>query len=117
MQSDPLADGPIRELATKSAILDETSDFVATADTAGNLLYVNRAGLFILAREADAIAGLRLADCMPQWARTVVLQVGMPTAVRQGSWSGESALLTRDGREAFYSRRVTESDIWLMTLR
>jgi len=25
--------------------------------------------------------------------------------------------LTRDGRMAFYSRRMSESDIWLMTLR
>ena len=25
--------------------------------------------------------------------------------------------LTRDGRTAFYSRRVTEGDIWLMTLQ
>jgi hypothetical protein len=25
--------------------------------------------------------------------------------------------LTRDGRTAIYSRRVNESDIWLMTLR
>jgi hypothetical protein len=25
--------------------------------------------------------------------------------------------LTRDGREAYYSRRVTEADIWLMALQ
>jgi hypothetical protein len=25
--------------------------------------------------------------------------------------------LTRDGRHAFFSRRITESDVWLATLR
>jgi hypothetical protein len=25
--------------------------------------------------------------------------------------------LTRDGREAYFSRRVTESDVWLVTLQ
>jgi len=106
MPSDPLSDDLIQELATKSAILDETSDFVGTVDAQGNLLYINRAGLFMLAREADASKGLRLADCLPQWAQTVVLQVGFPTAARKGNWSGESALLTRDGREIPVSQAI-----------
>ena len=100
------ADRLIRELGTKSTILDETSDLAATFDKAGRLLYINPAGVAMLGREAEALRGLRLADCMAPWAWTVVREDALPTAVRVGSWTGETALLARDGREIPVSQVV-----------
>ncbi len=101
-----MTDGAIRELATKSAILDETSDFVATFDAQGTLLYINPAGSALLGREAEPMRGVNLAECMAPWAWTVITQDALPTAARLGGWIGETALMTRDGREIPVSQVV-----------
>ena len=79
--------------ARLTTILESTTDFVATADAEGRLLYLNRAGRHLLGmgEEAD-IAGLRLADCFSGWGAQHLLRDALPGAARDGVWEGENSL-------------------------
>ena len=82
------------------AILETTTDFVATGDAAGHVSYYNRAARRMLGiGEEEDLAKIRIPDTHPEWANRIVLGEGIPTAIRDGIWSGETALLHRDGRE------------------
>ena len=48
--------------------------------------------------EAEA-AEATMLDRHPEWARAELEKEGLPTAARDGVWSGEIALLGPDGRE------------------
>jgi diguanylate cyclase (GGDEF)-like protein/PAS domain S-box-containing protein len=83
-----------------AAILEATTDFVGTVDANGTFLYLNQAGRTMLGLGArEPAAGLQIATCHPQWAAAVILNEAIPKAIKQGVWSGESVLLSRDGRE------------------
>src|SRR4030065_2707275 len=83
-----------------AAIIEATPDFVGTFMPDGRMLYINAAGRRMLGiGQADDIAGLKLADCVPEWVSTVLTKVALPAAARDGIWMGETALLCRDGRE------------------
>ena len=86
--------------ARLTAILEATTDFVATADPQGQVLYYNRAARRMLGiGDEEALAGIRIPDTHPAWASTVVLTEGIPAALQDGVWSGETAILSREGRE------------------
>ena len=81
-------------------IIEATTDLVAMADKAGRLLYLNTAGrkLLDLAPESD-ISEVALSNLHPAWALEILLHEGIPVAQVNGSWSGETALVSSDGRE------------------
>lgn len=83
-----------------TAILEATPDFVGISDTSGKVQYINQAGrrLLGLGPEDDA-TNLHISACHPPWAREKILTEGLPAARERGVWQGETALLTRDGRE------------------
>jgi len=86
--------------ARLTAIIEATSDFVAFADLDGRPLYLNKGGRQMLGiGEDEDIPNIKIADVHPEWARALVLNEGIPTALRDGIWRDETALLTRDGRE------------------
>lgn len=90
-------EGARRRLA---AILEETTDFVATADLDGNVLYYNRAARRMLGLSDDEdVSGIRAPDTHPEWAGRFVREEGIPTAIREGVWRGETAFLGPDGGE------------------
>ncbi len=81
-------------------ILESTTDLVLMADRDGRTLYVNKAGRDILGWGADdAPERIPISDILPPWAYAIVSEHAMPTAFANGSWSGETALLTRSGKE------------------
>ncbi len=89
-----------KERSRLVAILESTPDFVATADVDGHVLYINRAGRKMLGiGEEEDITGMRISDAHPQWALEVVQSELFPTILKEGIWSGETAFLSRDGRE------------------
>ncbi len=91
------AEGARKRLA---AILEATTDFVATADVDGQLLYINGAGRHALGlSDQEDIRAINLVDMCPGWMRSMLLEEGLPAAKRDGAWSFESALVSRDGRE------------------
>ncbi|MDZ7584710.1 MAG: PAS domain S-box protein, partial [Thiobacillus sp.] len=82
-----------------AAIIEATPDFVGTFMPDGRMLYINAAGRRMLGiGQADDIAGLKLADCYPEWVGTVLAGAALPAAARDGIWLGETALLGRDDR-------------------
>jgi len=89
------------------AILDATPDFVAIADAKRKVLYYNPAARRMLGiGDGEDIATIRISDTHPSWAADIVLHQAMPIAAQQGTWSGETTLLSRDGREIPVSQVV-----------
>ncbi|MBI4381905.1 MAG: PAS domain S-box protein [candidate division NC10 bacterium] len=86
--------------ARLSAILEVTTDFVGIADIHGKAIYLNNSGRKMLGIEEDEdFANRDIADTHPEWAKRIILDEGIPAAIRDGVWSGETAFLSRDGRE------------------
>lgn len=89
------------------AILEATPDLVATADLETRIVYINRGGRKLLGYgEQEEISGLRIAQAHPEWARSRILNEALPAAAREGTWHGETAMLTHDGREVPVSQVV-----------
>src|SRR5438128_719430 len=80
-------------------IIEATTDVVAMTERNGRLLYLNAAGRRLLNLQEDAvIAGRTLRDLHPEWAYEILVHEGLPSAESDGSWSGETALLSAAGR-------------------
>ncbi len=84
-----------------AAILEATPDFVGTSDLQGQATYINRAGRHLVGLTDDeSLAGWNVDDLYTGWSREQRDQVSVPTALKDGVWSGESLFLTRH-REPF----------------
>ncbi len=86
--------------ARLAAILEATPDLVVSAAPDGVAFYLNRAGreTFGLS-ENEELNGKKLADFHPDWAAEIFLKQALPSALRHGSWSGETAIKNRIGQE------------------
>jgi len=87
-------------------VLEATPDMVGISDATGTPVYYNTAGrrLLGIAPEADP-RETKVSDFLPEWAWEIVRREAIPTAVRDGSWHGEIALLS-EGREVPVSQVV-----------
>ena len=82
------------------SILEATTDLVGTLDVEGRPLYLNRAGRRMLGiGENEELTGWTALGLYPAWVGPTIEQLALPGALENGSWQGETALLTRDGRE------------------
>jgi len=82
------------------SIVEASPDFISMADLDGNVLYLNHGGWAMIGQTERPLDELRIPDVHPQWATDIILGQGIPAALRDGSWTGETALLSmRDGRE------------------
>jgi rsbT co-antagonist protein RsbR len=81
-------------------ILENTPDVIGMADAQGRVVYMNKAGRRLrgLASDAD-LDGMRIADFHPAWAAKIVYEEAIPTADRNGYWSGDVAMLNARGEE------------------
>jgi len=83
-----------------AAIIEATTDLVGTVTVDGSYLYLNQAGRTMLEFSVtEPVTGLHISACHTQEASAVILNEAIPRAIKQGVWSGESALLSRNGRE------------------
>jgi len=81
-----------------SAILHSTSDLVAMASPDGKITYMNDAGRRMLGlAPKESLGDRNLGSIHPKWALAVILEQGIPAAVKNGVWTGETALLDNDG--------------------
>ncbi|MEM8829122.1 MAG: PAS domain S-box protein [Cyanobacteria bacterium P01_G01_bin.19] len=88
-------------------ILETTSDFVGTADTQGEVLYLNEAWRNLLLQDkAKPYQRKTIAEHHPAWALEIIRNEALPTAARQGMWSGETAILDGNGGEIPVSQVV-----------
>ena len=90
-----------------AVILESTSDMVSTSDPAGSITYINRAGRILLGIGLDEdITQTIIADYLPDPATHPILNESIPTAIREGTWRGDTTLLTREGKEIPVSQVV-----------
>jgi diguanylate cyclase (GGDEF)-like protein/PAS domain S-box-containing protein len=96
------------EIQTRlTSILEATPDLVVTTDSEGRIHYMNRAGRRMLGLSPTAdIPKLRLTDVRPLSSAQNTLATAIPTALREGTWSGESAFLTSNGDEIAVSEVI-----------
>lgn len=90
------------------AILEATTDLVNLTDAANErVLYLNRAGRQMLGVALDdPIEGMCITRFHPSWALERIKDEGIPAALKDGVWVGETAFLGIDGREVFVSQLI-----------
>ena len=80
--------------ARLAAAFDASPDFAAIVAPGGRLLYLNRAGRRLIGLpDAADLAAIAMADLHPDAARDRIMADAVPTALREGAWSGDSVLL------------------------
>ncbi len=86
--------------ARLNAVLDTTSDLVATATSDAKLTYLNQAGRAMVGwgRE-ESLEDKVIVDLHPVSVAEKIKKEGLPAATASGVWEGETALLHRNGHE------------------
>ncbi len=79
-----------------SAILEATTDLVAITQVEGPASYINPAGRKLL--EIGPDEQIELSSFRSDESRQFILQVAIPTAIRDGIWSGETELRSKSGQ-------------------
>ena len=88
-------------------ILEETTDLVGVANKSGQVLYLNRAGRKMAGIGIDEdVSKTTIMQYHSDWIGSMIRDVGLPAAMRGGTWNGETALLSRDGREIPVSQEI-----------
>jgi PAS domain S-box-containing protein len=92
------------EYALLEETLNATPDFVGVVNPDGRAVYLNRAARRMMGiSEDESASNICIYDYHPLWVRQLFGQV-IPLVIRDGVWSGETAMLTRDGREISVSQ-------------
>ena len=82
------------------AILTETSDLVAMVTPDKKIEYLNNAGRKMVGMGLTAdLEAIYLTDIFPQWAYKTVETQGIKSAMANGVWEGDTALISMDNRE------------------
>ena len=93
-----------RELAD---VVEATPDFVGIKELEGGSVYHNPAAREVLGLAADeAYRNHPIEESHPAWAVERVRDEGIPTALREGEWRGETALLDARGEEVPISQVI-----------
>lgn len=88
------------EQARLSTIIELSPDLIGIADPHGRMLYLNEAGRVLLGfGEHEDISGVNIYGVHPRWVQDILINEGFPTAAERGVWRGETAFVSRDGRE------------------
>ncbi len=92
------------ELERLANVLEASEDYIGLADTRGNILWNNPQMKKVVG--VEDVSKLSIADYHPAWAIQIVQREGIPTAIADGTWLGESALLTKEGQEIPVSQLI-----------
>ena len=92
------------ELERLANVLEASEDYIGLADTQGKIMWNNPQMRKLMG--AEDVTKLSITDYHPAWALEIVRRKGIPTAIAQGTWLGESALLTKQGREIPVSQLI-----------
>lgn len=89
------------------AIIEATPDFISSEKPGGEVVYFNQSARRILGlKHQEKISDYNMIASHPQWAIDMIQNEGIPTAIREGSWIGETALFSYDGREIPLSQLI-----------
>ncbi len=81
------------------AVLEATPDFIGIANAQGEILWQNKPLREIRQDLGNPEDHRLIENCYPDWVNKIIRDEALPTAIQQGSWSGELALLDREGTE------------------
>ncbi|MBU2512332.1 AAA family ATPase [bacterium] len=88
------------QLKRLSVILEATSDFVSFCSPDLTIQYINSAGKKMIGLDDEINpVNIEVTTVHPKWAEKIIIRVGIPTAINEGIWRGETALKHRDGSE------------------
>lgn len=88
------------ELVRFKAIVDATSDVVNLVGLDRHFLYMNPSSKQVLGIDPSTdITQMQIKDLVPPRVMELFEREGFPTALREGAWTSEVALLHRDGHE------------------
>ncbi|MFB2893278.1 PAS domain S-box protein [Aerosakkonemataceae cyanobacterium BLCC-F50] len=80
------------------AILEATPDFVGIGTAEGRNIYINKAGRQMVGvGENEDLSNTCFQDYHPESVMELLVNEVLPIAIEKGSWSGETALLHRNG--------------------
>lgn len=89
------------------AILEASTDHIGMATPQGNVFWNNTQARKLAGIPLDAdITTMNIPNYHPQWALEIIQNQGIPAAIQNGSWVGETALLGSDGREIPVSQMI-----------
>ena len=82
-----------------TAILEATPDYIGVASAKGEILWHNQQLRKLRMDLGKPDDHRQISECHPNWANEIILSEALPTAIQEGSWSGELALLDGEGQE------------------
>ncbi|MBN1400992.1 MAG: PAS domain S-box protein [Anaerolineae bacterium] len=91
----------VRQMRDRLAdIVETTPDMIASATLEGLVTYLNPAARRLMdLPETGSIENYTIPDSHPDWAARLIREEGIPTALREGIWQGDTALVDGSGRE------------------
>jgi PAS domain S-box-containing protein len=85
-----------RTLQRYAAIIERTTDGIASATEQANILMMNPAFCRLAGIEPGSEpTGYYISDFHPTWALEKITSIGIPIAIREGAWADETAMLNR----------------------
>ncbi len=95
------------ELERLVQVLEASQDYIGLADTTGKIIWNNPQMKQIRGITDDQDpAYLSIDNYYPDWAYKIISEEGIPEAMAQGSWLGETAILDREGQEIPVSQLI-----------
>ncbi len=95
------------ELERLVQVLEASQDYIGLVDTAGKVIWNNPQMKRIRGITDDQDpAHLSIVNYYPDWAYKIISEEGIPEAIAQGSWLGETAILDREGQEIPVSQLI-----------
>ncbi|WP_211167907.1 AAA family ATPase [Pseudanabaena yagii] len=88
------------------AIIQASTDFIGIVSPRGEVLWTNSQANRYQSPYLDPETNLYIPNCHPQWALEIIQKQGIPTAINEGIWVGETALLTKEGIEVPVSQMI-----------
>ncbi|MGF1459645.1 MAG: PAS domain S-box protein [Leptolyngbyaceae cyanobacterium] len=85
-------------------VIDATPDLIGMALPDGRTVYTNPAFDRLLSARARSLSHIQ--HYHPQWAAEKIIQEAIPYAIAHGTWQGETALATEDGKEIPLSQTI-----------
>ena len=90
-----------------AAIIEASSDLIATATPDGRIDYINRAGRALLGiKPTESLSHAEIGDYHTAPAYRRIIEEGLPAALNFGRWLGDNTLLTRGGAEIPVSQLI-----------
>ncbi|MDZ7963605.1 MAG: AAA family ATPase [Nostoc sp. DedSLP03] len=88
-------------------ILEASTDHIGMATPQGNVFWNNTQARKLAGIPLDTdITTMTIPNYHPQWALEIIQNQGIPAAIQNGIWVGETALLSSDGREIPVSQMI-----------